>query len=117
MIPGKSLKVVAVNAIDFTLPLIGEDIFTLCEVAIDVDNSEEIEVIQRNFPLIETEARLGLDSEYYARKILEVKGVSSDQKTTIIQQHIAFISKRMPKIFSKDVFNEMRHIFVLFMKI
>lgn len=113
LIPGKRLNVVLVHAVDLRFPKLGEEIYTLCEVMVQVDSLADLEKIQQNFPLIETEARFGLDSEYYARKILEIKGVTPDQKTTMIQQHIASLIERMPGAFSQDIFTEMQHILVL----
>lgn len=113
LVPGKRLNVVLVNAVDLRLPILGDDWLTLCEVMIHVENREDLEIIQRNFPVIETEAKLGLGSEYYARKILEVKGVSPDQKTAMIQQHMANLIRRMPEIFSKDVLTEMQLVLAL----
>ena len=113
LIPGKRQNVVLVHAVDFCLPSLVNDWFTLCEVMIHVESQEDLEMIHRNFPLIESEAKLGLYSEYYARKILEVKGVSPGQKTAMIQQRIALLIRRMPEAFSKDIFTEMQHILVL----
>lgn len=113
LVPGKRLNVILVYAADFQLPELGDDIFTVCEVIIQIEDLKDIELIQRNFPIIETEALLGIESEYYARKILEVRGISPDQKTSMIQQRIAIILSRLPGVFSAEVFTEMQHILVL----
>lgn len=113
LIPGKRLDIALIYAVDFRIPLIGEDVFTLCEIIIQVHSQEELDAIRHNLPLIETELRLGVNSDYYARRILEIKGASPDVKTSMIQQHVAALVKRMPKAFSKSVFTEMQHILVL----
>lgn len=113
LVPGKRLNVVLVYAVDFQFPELGDDLLTVCEVIIKVDDDEDFELIQRNFPLIETEALIGIESDYYARKILEVRGVSPDQKTSTIHNRIAYALRRLPAIFSADVFTEMQHILVL----
>lgn len=113
LVPGKRLDVVLVYAVDFRFPSIDEDVYTLCEVTLRVETEEDRELIQRNFPIIETEAILGVDSAYYARKILEIKGIMPDHKTALIHQRMATFVKRMPKLFSKDLFVEMQHILVL----
>lgn len=113
LVPGKRLDVVLVHALDFRFPELGESVYTLCEVMLRVETKEDLESIQKNFPIIETEAILGVDSAYYARKILEIKGISPDQKTALIHQRMATLVKRMPALFSQDLFSEMQHILVL----
>jgi hypothetical protein len=113
LMPGKRLDVGLVYAVDFRLPEIGDDVYTVCEVMLRVETDEDLEIIQRNFPIIETEAILGVDSAYYARKILEIKGITPDWRTALIHQHMANLIKRLPTLFSKDLFTEMQHILVL----
>ena len=72
----------------------------------------EFEEIQRNFPIIETEIGLGIHSEFYAQRILEIKGLSTDDKTALIQGFIAFLVKRFPYHYDTDVFTEMQHVLV-----
>ena len=79
------------------MPELSHDIYTLCEVIIRIEKREELEEIQRNLPIIESEVKLGMASSYYASRILEIKGLSSDEKTAMIQEHIAYIIKRLPK--------------------
>lgn len=113
LVPGKRLDVGLVYAVDFRIPEIGDDVYTLCEVMLRVETPEDLEMIQRNFSIIETEAILGVDSAYYARKILEIKGMSPDLRTALIHQYMATLLKRLPTLFSKDLFTEMQHILVL----
>jgi len=113
LIPGKRLNVIMLYASDFTFPDIGDDVYTLCEVKIQVENVADLEEITRNLPIIETEVCLGVESSYYARRILEVKGLSNDEKTAMIQEYIAYIVARLPKEFNYDVFTEMQHLLVM----
>lgn len=113
LVPGKRLNVILVYAADFAFEDISEDIYTLCEVMIKLDSQAELDEILRNLPIIETEICLGVDSEYYARRILEVKGLSSDEKTALIQEFIAYVIDRLPNNFQHDVFTEMQHVLVM----
>ncbi len=113
LVPSKRLNVVMVYAADFKMPEIGEDLYTVCEVIIHVDNQEDLEQIQCNLPIIETEAKLGVESSYYARRILEIKGLSIDEKTAKVQEYVAFLVKRLPLFFDHDVFTEMQHVLVI----
>lgn len=113
LIPGKRLNVLAMYASDFSIPEFGSQEFTMCEVVIRIENMDELEVIKRNLPIIESEVRLGVVSSYYARRILEVKGLSNDEKTAMIQEYIAWVTARWPHNFSFDVFTEMQHVLVM----
>ncbi len=113
LIPGKRLDVGMVYAIDFRMPEIDNETYTLCEVGIRIDKREELEKILRDFPIIESDVRLGVSSAYYARRILEVKGLAPDHKTAMVQRYIASLVKRLPKFFDTDVFSEMQHVLVI----
>ncbi len=113
LVPGKRLNVVMVYAADFEMPDFSKDLYTLCEVMLHIDNKEDLEEIRRNLPIIEMETRLGVESSYYARRILEVKGLSADEKTAMVQEYIAFLVRRLPKEFDIDVMTEMQHVLVM----
>jgi hypothetical protein len=110
--PGQRLNVVLVCASDFILPQLGNDVYTICEVMISVQSALEFEDIQKNFSIIGSEISLGIHSEFYAQRILEIKGLAADDKTAMIQGFIAHLTKRFPHVYDKDVFTEMQHLLV-----
>lgn len=113
LVPGKRLNLVLTYAADFRIIELGAGSYTICEVMIHVENQEELEQITSNLPIIETEIRLGMKSIYYARRIMEVKGLTSDAKTAMIQEYVAYLVTRLPKHFDYDVLTEMQHVLVL----
>ena len=113
LVPGKRLVDHLFYAVDFKMPDISNDKYTLAEVVIQLDSQAEWEMIQRNLPLIETEVRLGVGSSHYARRILEIKGLSADEKTVLIQEYMAHLIQRLPKSFDYDLFAEMQHVMVM----
>ena len=113
LIPGKRLNAVGYHTIDFQLPELNHERYTLCELVVYVDKAVDIQRIKRNLPLIETEARLGLKSSYDARRILEVKGIPYDEKVIFVQEDMQRLTERNGELFSKDLFAEMQHILVL----
>lgn len=112
LLPGKRLNLILVYAADFRMPDIGNDIFTLSEMMIRVEKEQELELIQRNFPIIESELKLGLPSLRYARRVLEIKGLTSDEKTALIQELIASLIDRLPEEVDQDILTEMQHLMV-----
>jgi len=113
LVPGERLNVVVMYAADFQFPELGDDIYTVCEVMIQVENDADWEEIQRNLPIIESEVRLGVVSSFYARRIMEIKGLSSDEKTAMIQEHIAALIRRLPDEIDYDIMTEMQHVLVI----
>jgi hypothetical protein len=112
LVPGKRLNVVLVYATDFRIPDISSDHYTLCEVIVAAEDDQELAQIKRNLPLIESELRLGLESSYYARRILEIKGLAADEKMAMVQEYIARQIKRLPQAFDIDVLTEMQHVLI-----
>jgi hypothetical protein len=113
LIPGRRLNVVLVSASDFLLPDISDQVFTICEVMIHIESHAEFEEIQRHFPAIGAEIAVGIHSSFYAQRILEIKGLSSDEKTALIQGFIAYLVKRFSHAYDRDVFTEMQHVLVM----
>lgn len=110
---GKRLNVTLIIATDFQLPEVSAEVFTLCEIVVMVQDEEELGQILAQFPIIESEIKLGLESSYYARRILEVKGLAADAKTASIHEHIAHLARRLPKSFDPDILAEMQHFLVI----
>jgi len=113
LVPGKRLNVVLIYAADFRMPDVSHDLYTLCEVMIHVEDKHEYTQILTNLPIIESEVKLGIMSGYYARRILEIKGLAADEKTAMIQECITYLVKRLPKSFDIDVLTEMQHALVM----
>lgn len=113
LVPDKRLNVSLIYAVDFRIPDLSDEIYTLCEIKIHVESQLEVDLILRNLPLLETELKLGIESGRYARRILEIKGLSTDEKTAIIQEDLAGLISRLPKEFDSDVLAEMQHVLVM----
>lgn len=111
--PGRRLDVVLIHASDFLLSENPEDVYTICEVMIRVKHEDEYHEIERNFPVIQSEINLGIESAYYAQRIFDVKGLSADEKTASIQEFIANRVKRFPIVYDYDVFTEMQHMLLI----
>ncbi len=110
--PGKCLNVALVYASDFRIDNVSEEIFTFYEIVVHIDEPAEFDQIKHNFPLVQEEIMLGIHSDFYAQRLLEIKGVSFDGKTAIIQNFMAYLLKRFPKIYDIGLFSEMQHLLV-----
>jgi len=113
LVPGRRLNVVLIYAVDFKLPEIDEAIYTLCDVTVTIENASELEELRSNLPIIKSEICLGIDSSYYARRFLEMKGFSVDVKTATIQEDIAYLMAHFHFIFDHDLLTQMQHVLVM----
>lgn len=112
LIPGKRLNVVLIYASDFYLPQVSGELYTLCEIMVRIDEAADLESIQQALPLLESEICLGTASSYYARRILEVRGMAMDEKAAQIHEQMVHLVKRFPELFTSDLYNEMQHLLV-----
>lgn len=113
LIPGKNLNALLQFAVDFTIPAFGKEKYIGGEVMIRIENEKEFEVLKKNLPVVESEIRLGVDSSYQAGRILEIKGLNSDEKTALIQENIVSLIRHRPQDFDYGILSEMQHFFVL----
>lgn len=86
---------------------------TLQELRLECHTDREAEVIERNMTFLRKEILLGVTSIYHATKILEMKGLSLDEKTALVQEKIARAVQRFPAHFDYDIFAEMQHFFAV----
>lgn len=112
LVPGKRLNVVLFFAVDFRFPDLSEEVYTIAEVMVRIDNHKDVETINRHLSMIGTEIRLGVSSYYHASRILEIKGLSSDEKITLIQENMAIVLRRLASVFDEDIYSEMQHFLV-----
>ena len=113
LLPGRRLNISSFISTNFKLPELTDELFTVCEMVISIDDQSEIETACSNLPILETEIRLGLISVYHANRILEIKGLSADQKTSLIQEKIAALLEKRPSQFDSDIFAQMQHFLVM----
>jgi hypothetical protein len=88
LMPSRKVNVELFFTSDVRLPHLSEDLLSVAEIVIDLKSAGEVEEVRRNLSSIESEIRLGVVSNYHARRILEFKGLSSDGKTAMIQEKI-----------------------------
>ncbi len=113
LIPGKRLNALIQFAIDFSMPEISPQKYIGGEVMVRIENHKELEILRKNLPIIESEIRLGMESYYQSCRILEIKGLCSDEKTALIQENIVSLIKHRPQDFDYDILSEMQHFLVL----
>lgn len=105
LIPGRRLEVSLHFAMDF-------EGCTICEMVLNFQNRGDLVRARHHFSFLEREILLGVESPYHATKILEMKGLSLDEKTAMIQERLAGLVDRFPKMFDYDLFEEMQQFLI-----
>ncbi|MCH9612311.1 MAG: hypothetical protein S4CHLAM102_07970 [Chlamydiia bacterium] len=112
LVPGKRVVVSTFFASDFAFKE-EEGSFTLCEFRIDLDSIEGLDGIRRNFTRLAEEICLGATSAYHARRILELKGVTLDEKLLLVHERINELLHRFVNLFDYDMISLMQHFLTL----
>ncbi len=113
LIPGKRLHVGLFFSTDFKMCDFEEELYTISEIVLCLEGEHELDTVRRNLTILEPEIRLGVASVYHASRILEIKGLSADEKTTLIQEKIASLIQKRPQDFDYDIFSQMQHFLVM----
>lgn len=112
LLPQKRVNVELFFASDVRLPHLSEDLLSVAEIVISLRSASDVEEARRHQQALETEIRLGVVSNYHARRILEFKGLSSDGKTAMIQEKIGSLIQSHSKDFDKGMFSQMQQFLV-----
>ncbi|MDF2577042.1 MAG: hypothetical protein K0S74_526 [Chlamydiales bacterium] len=110
--PGEKLTVLAYFTTHFALPQINNELYSIAELVVLLKNTNEENLPKDNLAVLQAEIKLGAVSHYQANRILEIKGLSVDEKTALIQEHISKLICRYPEI-GHDIFTEMQHFLVM----
>ena len=113
LLPGRRLNILMAFCTDFTFPDISDQVYILMEMLIHIDNDQDRLAIEKNLPIIANEINLGVCSFDQGNRILEIKGLSSDEKTALVQEMISSLVIRNPTHLGRDLFDEMQYLLVL----
>jgi hypothetical protein len=112
LLPSQKVNVELFFASDVRLPHLSDDLLSVAEIVVHLRSFQEMELVRRNLHTIETEIRLGVVSNYHARRILEFKGLSTDGKTAMIQEKIGSLIQSHSKDFDRGIFSQMQQFLV-----
>ncbi|HSX11640.1 MAG TPA: hypothetical protein VLF94_08000 [Chlamydiales bacterium] len=112
LLPQKRVNVELFFASDVRLPHLSDDLLSVAEIVVHLKSAQDVEEARRNLHSVETEIRLGVVSNYHARRILEFKGLSADGKTAMIQEKIGSLIQSHSKDYDQGIFSQMQHFLV-----
>lgn len=99
LLPGRKI---AVERFFSTLFKWKKQTYFVAEVVIPIEN------MQVHLPPLLREIELGLRSPYHAKRILEMKGLATDERIAMVQERITGLLRRFPKLFDYDIFHVMQ---------
>ncbi len=112
LLPQKRVNVELFFASDVRLPHLCDEVLSVAEIVIYLKSAQDLEEARRNIAGIEMEIRLGVVSNYHARRILEFKGLSTDGKTAMVQEKIGSLIQSHSKDFDRGIFTQMQQFLV-----
>jgi len=112
LLPHKRVNVELFFASDVRLPHLSDELLSVAEIVVHVTSAQDVEAVRRSIHTIETEIRLGIVSNFHARRILEFKGLSADGKTAMIQEKIGSLIQSHSKDFDQGIFSQMQQFLV-----
>jgi hypothetical protein len=112
LIPGTRQNILHQFAVDFSLPDLTERPLIAGEIMLEITSKRTLEALQKNLPVIESEIRAGILSDYQASRILEIKGLSHDDKTSLVQSNILNLIQHRPHDFDYAILSEMQHFLI-----
>jgi len=87
--------------------------FTLIEAVLGKGDPQEMETLMQALPSLEEQLRLGALSFFHASRLLEVKGLTLDEKAAVVQERMAKWMQRAPHFYDSDLFEQMQEFFLL----
>ena len=112
LLPQKRVNVEVFFASDVRLPHLSDELLSVAEIVVHLKSATDVEEARRNLHAVETEIRLGVVSNFHARRILEFKGLSADGKTAMIQEKIGSLINSHSKEFDQGIFSQMQQFLV-----
>lgn len=113
LLPGFRINIETIFVVDFSFCERKQAAFNLSELKFCLKDLSKIQELRQNFEKAEKQLKLGVASRYQAQHILDVNGLSCDQKTALMQEKIAGLIQKRPKDFDFDLLTEMQRFLVL----
>lgn len=112
LIPNKKASIIVFFVVDFHFQD-RDELYTIGEIILCLEDLEDEWTLLQNMKALQKEIALGARSSYLANRILEIKGLSSNEKVAYIHERIAHIVRKLPSLFDYDIFPKMQHFLII----
>jgi hypothetical protein len=113
LLPPRRIDIPSFISVDFSLPDLGEQLYTFAEIAVHLGRDVPWEEVRHNLKILDAEIRLGLVSVYHASRLLEVPLPHASEKSPLIQERVSLLIERRPDEIDYDIFGEMQSFLVM----
>jgi len=89
-----------------------DETYVGAELEMRFQNRESWERVKGHVEILKHELLVGLRSPYHANRILEIKGMTLEEKRIRVQERVAKTLQRFPEKFDYDFFSLVQHYFI-----
>lgn len=112
-VPGRRISIPHFCSSELPHPEIGGVLLVAIETKLVIDCRTEDEIIRTALPMLEAELSMGATSFFHASRIMEVKGLTLDEKAALVQEKMMDWVDRFPDFFDVDLIHWMQEFFLL----
>lgn len=112
LIPGKQLLLVGGRSLSFRFLKYDRQPLFLFEQMIQLSDPLEIEIAKKSLPKLLNEIRINILAVYHARYIVSLKSLSLEQKTIMIQEHIASLMHGSERVNDSNIHDQMQQFLI-----
>ncbi len=111
LIPNKKITTSLFFVSDFKF-FNAHEIYTIAEIIVVLNDAEDEKLLKNNIRALKKEILVGVQSHYLASRILEIKGLTNNEKIAYVHERIAHLVRKIPSIFDYDIFAKMQHFLI-----
>ena len=112
-VPGRRIAIPQFFSSELAHPTEKDTRLAVIEAKLVIDCRSEEEIIKIALPMLEAELSMGATSFFHASRIMEVKGLTLDEKAAFVQDKVTQWVDRNPDFFDVDLIHLMQEFFLL----
>jgi hypothetical protein len=112
LIPGKLLNISCSYGANIVFHCSPKQIFYFHQIYIDITDSNDLMFLKNNVSSLQKEIHLNILAVRYARRVISIKNLSTEQKRFMIKENIASSLNRSTKELDGNMFNLMHSLFL-----
>jgi len=112
LIPGRKMQIELFFITDFKFNPMEKKTYTIAEAVVRIKDERDYKIIEQVKEAFQREVSLGISSPYHANRLMEMKGVSLDEKTTLIREKIIQLLARFPQKIDYDIFSFLQQFMI-----
>jgi hypothetical protein len=104
--PTQALSIQSAHGCEFRFSSIPGRLWVWMELVVRIETRQELDRVRELLPMLEREIGVGLQSRAHASRLIEMRGMSHDEKILSIQERVTQLMAQRPHQFSADLMQE-----------